>query len=224
MRRNFSRSKLVRLLIDLTHIQADDNKQDVAERLSQWLDAFSTVRLDGALQSIKAFAAQNRAGGCITPPTEANHALAQLKAKVTNSITAGATLIAARQNQSGEVDYAPYYQRYQELQRSMESQVAALRNQVRQALTQSTSPLIQLAALDSTLEQMFSAREQKLWASIPVLLEKRFEQLRGAPQQDNWPTVFSRDWQAILLAELDERLQPVVGLIEALASETSTQP
>jgi hypothetical protein len=58
---------------------------------------------------------------------------------------------------------------------------------------------------------------------VPVLLEKRFEQLRTAPPQDKWQTVFSRDWQVILLAELDERLQPVVGLIEALTSENRTQ-
>lgn len=223
LRRTFSRSKLVRLLSDLANVQAEDNKQDVAERLSQWLDAFSTVRLDGALHSIKVFAAQNHAGGRPTPPSSAEAALEQVKAKISNSITAGATLIAARQAQTGEVDYGPYYQRYQELQRQMEAQVAALRTQVRQGLSKSTSRLMQLAALDNVLEQMFTAREQKLWASVPVLLEKRFEQLRAAPPQDKWQTVFSRDWQVILLAELDERLQPVVGLIEALTSENRTQ-
>jgi hypothetical protein len=223
LRRNFSRSKLVRLLSDLASVQAEDNKQDVAERLSQWLDAFSTVRLDGALHSIKVFAAQNHAGGRATSPSMVEDELQRTKAKVSNSITAGATLIAARQAQTGEVDYGPYYQRYQELQRQMDAQVAALRTQVRQTLSKSTSRLMQLAALDGVLEQMFSAREQKLWATVPVLLEKRFEQLRAAPPQDNWQTVFSRDWQAILLAELDERLQPVVGLIEALTSESKTQ-
>jgi hypothetical protein len=47
------------------------------------------------------------------------------------------------------------------------------------------------------------------------LLKARFEQLRQA-HPDTWPPLFEQDFQQALLAELDLRLQPVVGMIEAM--------
>ena len=69
-----------------------------------------------------------------------------------------------------------------------------------------------------------------------MLLERRFEHLRkthqlgldAAQQQDapvlwrqpgGWLDVFGKEMQEVLLAELEVRLQPVVGLIEAFSNE-----
>ncbi len=42
-----------------------------------------------------------------------------------------------------------------------------------------------------------------------------------APAPADWPAAFTQDWQQVLLAELDLRLQPVAGLLAALNNETS---
>ena len=68
---------------------------------------------------------------------------------------------------------------------------------------------------------------QKLLATAPLLLERRFEAMRTKAEHDAalttpdaqphaWLQHFDREWQAHLLAELDLRLQPVLGLVEAL--------
>jgi len=68
------------------------------------------------------------------------------------------------------------------------------------------------------VDQMLGGREQKLLAGIPALLKNRFQQLRKAQPQD-WPPLFELDFQQTLRAELELRLQPVTGLVEALPEE-----
>ena len=81
-------------------------------------------------------------------------------------------------------------------------------------------------------------RERSLLATVPQLLGRRFEQLHQAHrgtlpadgaddparwlQPGTWLTRFCHDMKAVLQAELDLRLQPVAGLLEAL-NEVTTQ-
>ncbi|HEX5312001.1 DUF3348 family protein [Aquabacterium sp.] len=231
---SLSRSRLVRLLSDLACVEGEDSRQDVAERLSHWLDAVSAVRLDGALQSIQAYARQKGvasmgAAGPL-PVAELEQALQRMRLGLMQGFGSAALNLAALPHE-GEPDYGPYYQRYLELQRQMESKVAALRAQLRQALSRGSVAQRQLAALDAVMEQMLGPRQQKLWTSVPVYLERRFEQLRqtrhadgdagGSPQA--WQVTFGRQWQELLQAELQARLEPVMGLLEAARQEVRIQ-
>lgn len=140
----------------------------------------------------------------------------------------------------GEGTYAAFQQRYLEQQRQMETKIASLRTHVRQVLGASTPRLQQLATLDAVMDKMIDARRQKLLGQVSTLLERRFEQLRQArqaakaaePEQataaadpgadwrpGGWLHGFSREWQEALVAELEVRLQPVVGLMEAFGNE-----
>jgi hypothetical protein len=118
------------------------------------------------------------------------------------------------------VDYSSFFKRHLELQRDMALKIAPLRAQVRQVLARGLPHLRPLAALDALMEQTLAAREHKLLAQVPVLLEKRFEQLCEAPGAG--PVAFRREWEAIVLAELFLRLQPVVGLMEAWGASPQT--
>ena len=74
-------------------------------------------------------------------------------------------------------------------------------------------------------------------ATLPSLMEKRFNQLRKAylhtqPADDKpalwmqpgaWLARFCTELQTVLLAELDLRLQPAVGLLEALHNQTTPE-
>ena len=88
--------------------------------------------------------------------------------------------------------------------------------------------MAQLAALDAVMDQLFSGREQRLLSQLPAFLKTRFAALRqqaaqpdipDAPDDLRWLHHFAAEFEQILLAELDLRLQPVTGLIEALAHE-----
>ena len=102
-----------------------------------------------------------------------------------------------------------------------------LRDRVRQVLAHGAEPLPQLAALDAAFSAILLEREGKVLARIPSLLESRFNSLlqqyrdpaaaASARLADGtWLAPFCADIQSVLLAELDLRLQPVRGLIEAL--------
>ena len=99
----------------------------------------------------------------------------------------------------------------------------ALRSSVRQALSTRTPALAQLAALDAVLDGMLVDREQKLMSAVPVFLERRFEALRRQ-QSVGWPDVFDEEMRQLLLAELDDRLQPVAGSVEAFSNVHKSQP
>jgi hypothetical protein len=97
-----------------------------------------------------------------------------------------------------------------------------------------------LATLDGAFEGILSEREARLLATLPQLLKKRFEHLRmlhlktlvDTQQVDNpaqwmqpgaWLERFCHELQTVLLAELDVRLQPALGLLEALNNEKTKQ-
>ena len=87
--------------------------------------------------------------------------------------------------------------------------------------------MAQLAAVDAVMEQALGAQEHNLLSAVPGLLEKHFVRLRQAhqalPDEPEggalpvaWQDVFCKDMQAVLLAELELRFEPVEGLLEAL--------
>jgi hypothetical protein len=80
------------------------------------------------------------------------------------------------------------------------------------------------------------AREQALLSRVPGMMEKHFERLRAAhapaagegadpaaPRHasEGWLHVFEKDLNDVLLAELDIRMQPVEGLLDALRMRPS---
>jgi hypothetical protein len=112
-------------------------------------------------------------------------------------------------------DFSTYRRAYVAQQRQMESAIAALRSELRGVLSGRSAGLAQLAALDSALEAALRAKERHLLATVPDVLQKHFEGLRQA-QPGQWLDRYAADMQSVLLAELDLRLQPIDGLLEAL--------
>jgi len=200
---------------------------DVAERLSQWLGAFDAVKLDSALGAIETYAPTTRSIG---RPVQVDKLLALVQ-RLHDELLAHASPrapVATATPRSRLADpsvnpdavtpasvdegFGPWLQRGQELQKQMEARVAVCRGQLRQALAQGGPRLRRLAALDAVMEQTFGAREARLMASVPLLLERRFEQHR---LEGRGPQAFEPDFREWVLAELQTRLQPLYGLIEA---------
>lgn len=214
---------------------------DFAERLSLWLNAFDAIGLQAAHQSIKTLTQPAPPTGTRRRPATPEaleqdvqrvrdalaHAIAQdpqpLPPLVLPSRN-GQRPPAPSEAKAPEDGYTRFHQRHLELQRQMEQMITPLRDHVRQAIGQASAQMRQLAALDALFEQGLARREQGLMPTTAHLMHRRFEQLRqaqaqepsDAPSPDNaWQQEFAHEWRQVLLAEVELRLQPVMGLVEA---------
>lgn len=210
---------LVHLLQQWVPVEGASGRLDAAQRLGEWLNAFDSVKLDAALQTIASYGAQARQKGQAVHASPLAALCQQIKADLADLI---AHKVASVGDTTAEQGYGPHLQRYGELQKQMASKVAACREQVRQALGKGSPALRQLAALDGVMAQLLGEREQKLLMAVPVYLERRFEHWRQQPADASLPG-FQHDMKQMLLAELHVRLQPVLGLIEAVQHENRQQ-
>lgn len=194
-------------------VPADVPRQDMAERLGDWLNVADAIALHSLHQTLPSVTTRRAAvkTGAAQAHVQAQAELQRLRATLSQSITTPPQPPV----DAADAEFAPHHQRCLDQQRRMEMGIDALRGHLRQTLAASSPRLAQLAALDATLDQMLGGREQRLLAGLPAFLKARFEQLRQA-HPDAWPPLFEQDFQQALLAELDLRLQPVVGMIEAM--------
>ena len=212
-RTGFSGSTLVRLLARLTDIDVADSKRSFADRLSQWLGWTDAITLSSALNGDVSTAPLRVRSFLSAASIEEN----ECKRVRTALVTAiNDTLAPTRNAATGTTtDFAPYRRRYLARQQAMETGIATLRQRVRTALASKSPAMAQLASLDAVMEQALATHEQRLLATVPGLLETYFKRLvRTGPE--GWQEAFGKDMQSVLLAELEIRLQPVEGLLEAL--------
>jgi hypothetical protein len=241
-RTNFHSSQLTRCLADLSMVDRVDCGDAFAEQLSQWVhfaDAItlSAVHNDGManVQKIQRESYSDEQAAAVVE-------FERIQKLLANSIVQSFSLKPGKSHiklPALEFDqpmnlvtaYTPYRRFYESHQHDMEMRIEPLRANVREAAAKASPKLSKLAELDATFEKILRGRERQLLAKIPLLLKKRFEllfkehqqKLTDAQQADNpahwmqaggWLARFCNDMQMLLLAELDLRLQPVLGLIE----------
>lgn len=197
-----------------------DPTQTFAERLSLWMGWTDAISLSAALASRSA-ASPSSASGAPTVTEE----VARVRRELAASISAGAE-VDADPAATGAAAYAPYRRHHLAQQRAMENRIAPLRTHVRAALSNHGPELARLAALDAVLEKALAARERHLLSNVPALLEQHAARLRKDPSSPPaaWPAVHRQNLQDALLAELEIRLQPIEGMMEALSHRLALQP
>jgi hypothetical protein len=209
-------SALIRLLARLTDITVPESRQGFADRLSRWFGWTDAITLSAALDGHAAAAPAPRGtlGADERDCTGVRGALAK----------------AIGDDDLVTVDFASYRRRYIARQQAMEAAIGPLRGRLRARLAARSPSLARLASMDALMEQVLGVQEHNLLATLPATLEKHFVHLRQAepPTPDAtegeagpgpWVEVFRRDMQAVLLAELDIRFQPLEGLLAALRNE-----
>lgn len=228
-RTNFHSSKLIRVLSDLAVVDAVEPGTAFAEKLGLWLNLHDAINLCAALNESSTDQPSAKFGKKSVTSVAIGDEFARVRTGLVNSITQSRPLNLG-------ADYEPYRRYYAAQQRAMDSSVRPLRAAVRAALAKASPALKQLADLDATFDAIVCERESKLLSTVPLLLKRRFAQLREAHQKmlvdtqqaddpalsmttGAWAARFSHELQMALLAELDLRLQPAVGLIEALNNE-----
>jgi len=245
-RSSFNSSSFIRCLADLHIAAVPGSKQGFAERLSQWLVWTDAIALSTALAAGTGARLLDGRPGAATATAALREELARVRDALADAITSDELLAAAptvsvsplaappslqpsqppaapAAGAGSAIDFAAYRRSYIAHQRAMDAAIAELRTQVRAALSRLSPELSRLAALDGVLDDALLARERHLLASVPGLLEQHAAQL-GEPPSPAWQTACGQHLQRVLLAELDLRLQPVVGMIETIGHEADTQP
>ena len=135
-----------------------------------------------------------------------------------------------------QTGFDAYHRFYLLQQRDMDIKIQHLRVEIRDSATGASPRLAQLAVLDTALGDTLQSHTRRFFSVIPKLLERRFKALfqhhqqsiqsTGRPDEPlswsepgGWIEQFCRESRGLLLAELDIRLQPVLGLVEALNEE-----
>jgi hypothetical protein len=129
-------------------------------------------------------------------------------------------------------DPEPYLAFYAALQRDIDFRSRNLQAALRESVAGFSPSLAQLCALDGALAAPLAAHNRRLFAAVPKLLQTRFELLLAEYRETTPPgehapelwvntlKVLRNDMQGLLLAEIETRLLPSLGLIEALDEHT----
>lgn len=246
-RTKFHSSTLIRSLVDLDIIDGADAGDAFAEKLGQWIHFADAIALSavhggalhgamGATAAVRQTAAQVQAE------------LARIRTLLTDSI--GKSFAPGIGKTHIELPapplalppdiaaaFMPYRRFYEAHQRDMDIRLQPLRTNLRLAMAQASPRLKKLAELDAAFENILRERERQLLAKVPALLRKRFAQLFKLHQSrlaesgqadhpadwmraNGWLARFCQDMRSLLLAELELRLQPAAGLIEAFKQDT----
>lgn len=247
-RTNFHSSKLIRCLSELALADAGDSGNAFAEQLGQWVHFADAITLSGVLGDSIASSPKARPHAQTSARDAVGAEFDRIQTFLSNSIKRSFTPSLGRTHIQLPIPelalpinfataYAPYRRFYESHQRDMELSIQPLRTNVRETLAKSSPRLRKLADLDMTLEKILRDRENKLLSKVPLLLRKRFEKLfkehqlkladngqednpAGWTQAGGWLARFCDELQMLLLAEVELRLQPTLGLIEAFKQDT----
>lgn len=247
-RTNFRSSGFIRFLDELSVADVADSRQSFADRLGQWLDFKDAISLFSVINDR---APDAQTGAPLRASLSVHEEFARVRAMLADSIRIDGVLNPGKARiklpapslhptNEDAADFLPFQRYYLAHQRDMNAHIGPLRASVRNALADHSPALKRLAALDGVLDQALGPRERNLLATVPQLLAKRFEHLHQAHktarvdtatpddpeawlQPGGWLAAFCKDMQAVLLAELDVRLHPVAGLIDALGNQDSNQ-
>ena len=237
-------STFIRALAALNDVPASEAPDAFAQRLAHWFDwthafSLSAALSDAAVRSdVPAFGGSGALAADEREFARVRSALAKI---IADAPAGGAEPRRIDRPLAGAVaptgmpaDFATYRQRYTKCQLAMETQIVPLRRRLRSTLADRSPALAKLAELDSVMEQVVGAQERALLATVAGRLEARFEQLRGphldaaspdAPSRTApWLERFRQEMRGLLLAELDLRLQPVEGLLEACRKSNPNRP
>jgi hypothetical protein len=105
----------------------------------------------------------------------------------------------------------------------MQEAVGALRQRLRDALSQRSPQGARLAAIDAAMDLALATHERSLLGLVPLRLQSHFNRLsHAADENSHWPRDFRQDMDHVLRAELAHRLLPARGLLDTLRTHPPT--
>jgi hypothetical protein len=238
------RSRLVRLLSELSEANFSSADYNLAEHLGRLLSVSDSISLSRSLRHLPEVVGAKLATDADAIKDDVLTSREQMMRVIVRSFAAehegtGIQVPTVSTGTRAEAleTYEPYQRFYSMHQAEMAGAVNSLRQRVRAAVSGFSVELHQLAELDRIIAESLSPHTSKLFNLTAKLLQQRFKQLQTAHRlkegdsnstelhhwlsPGGWLELFYRDLQELLLAELDVRLQPILGLLEALYEHVS---
>jgi hypothetical protein len=228
-------SRLVRFLAELLDADAELPHQRFIERLGQSFDLADSIKISAVHEE--------KIEATVTPPVAGKEAVRDEFQRVRASIVSSAVQsfvpdvggirtrfpkVRAQMTIEEAMAVEPYLSFYVAQQRNIDFRIRDLHASTRDALADLSPQLARLAALDAVLADPLSAPARRSFAAVPRMLRQRFATLqedhRGdksdpSNARERWEKSlgqFRVEMQGLLLAEIETRLLPTLGLIEAL--------
>ena len=227
-------SRLVRFLAELVDTKTTITQKHFTERLGQLFDLPDSIRISTVLGSRAEPVEQSTVSKDEVRADFLRSRTAIISSAVGSFGPGGGALrlrfprIATRELFEEAIAGNAFGAFYSAQQSDIDFRVRNLQTLTREALAGFSPRLARLAALDASLAEPLSAHNRKLYTSVCDLLQKRIDLLRddyratvsGNPSDDQvWRATLARlrtEMQGLLLAEIETRMLPVLGLIEAL--------
>jgi hypothetical protein len=209
-------SELTRLLARLADGPPVDGRPGFAERLGHWLGWTGAISLSATLSAGPIAPMPARARGRMSEEADFQRVVSVLSASLADM---------GRESAPSPTDFGPYRRHCIARQQAMQEAIGALRQRLRDALSQRSSALARLAAIDEVMDYSLAAQERSLLGLVPLRLQAHFERLQRAPDAiDNtrWLDIFREDMDRLLRAELAHRLLPSQALLDTLQSHEPT--
>ena len=234
-----SASRLVRFLTDWAQGNVAVSAPGFAERLGQLFDLPDSIKISSAHGKIPSERFEPSGLSEDAVKEEFFRVRASLVRSALRSFVPGAghsrvrfPTVDAAATAEEATNPDPYLAFYSTLQRDIDFRSRNLQGAIRESVAGFSSSLAQLCALDGALAEPLAVHNRRFFAAVPRLLQKRFEFLlaeyrktlpEGQHQPALWAAtleIFRKDMQGLLLAEIETRLLPTLGLIEALDEHT----
>jgi hypothetical protein len=116
---------------------------------------------------------------------------------------------------------AAYRKFYAARQAELEFKIGHLHEGVRERVSAQSAALEQLCALDASLGNSLQEQRKQLFATVPAILEQRLHNLHENNDWRHCHRQVKDEMRELLLAELETRLMPTAGLVEALQDHLS---
>lgn len=227
---SMQQSRLIRSLDELSLVKRRPDLSGLVDKLSAMMELSDTLKLSEGLGAINKLSAEGVARSaedvkaeCVEVRTSIIQSVVKSFVPDAGSLSFNLPLTEARGLSDEQTTVAGWQRFYALHQSDMEQKLNRLRAKMRQAVTGFSDSLAQLAALDKLMQESIADHARKRFAAVPRLLENRYQQLQAAYPDDDTLQLqqIHCDMQELLLAELDVRMQPILGLVEAYEEEVS---
>lgn len=236
-----STSRLVRFLSEWIDGEVTAATTGFADRLGQLFDLPDSIKISSALETVPGVRFEPCELSIDALRNEFFNGRASLIRTALRTLAPGsghtrvrfpAENTAATATATEVTDPEPYLVFYALLQRDIDFRARTLHAAIRESVAGFSPSLAQLCALDGALNEPLAANNRRLFGAIPGLLEKRFEFLVAeyrltVPEGQHEPGLWTQslatlrnDMRGLVLAEIETRLLPALGLIEALEEHT----
>jgi hypothetical protein len=234
-------SRLIRFLTDLSVSEAQVSHRQFSDKLGQLINFADAIALSEAHTQAPALEDEGIGEFRVGITTEFLRARSSIVQAAMRSFfpSSGPTrirwpAIEVESTPDSAATAATLLKFYRAQQVDIYGKVRGLHQRTREAVAQLSPKLSRIAALDAALSDALGSHSQRYFNAVPRLLERRVDHLhsqfldaKDQPANTAWAETceqLRREVQGLLLAEVEVRLLPALGLVEALNQDNHDVP